>query len=183
MKKIIAIVLCICTLSVLLLTGCTNLKAKEQTFVDCYNSYAKEYFEKPETVIINSITEYVDEKGGSLVVFSYECTTSVGYKEQGRLCMVTSKITLDASLITLHEELSGFAVWLTEHNGKSLDVGFVDKENSLTGDEGELLLMWQAYQAEQTRTNYSINRINKELTGNKAEKKQTFFSDLIDKIF
>ncbi len=183
MKKIIAFVLCICTLSTLLLTGCTDLKAKEQTFVDCYNSYAKEYFENPETVVINDVTEYADELGGSLVVFSYEHTTDVGYKETGTLSMVTSDITLDASLVTVPSDLDTFGYWLTEHNGKTVATGYVDDVYSLPSDPSEIVLLWKYYQAKETRTNYSINRINKELTGNKAEKKQTFFSDLIDKIF
>ena len=183
MKKIIAFVLCICTLSTLLLTGCGSLKEKEQIFVDLYTECAMEYFENPETVVINEITEYADTLGGTMVVFSYEHTTDVGYKETGTLSMVTSDITLDASLVTIPSGLDAFGYWLTEHNGKTVAIGYVDDVDSLPGDLGEIVFLWKNCQAKETRTNYNLNRINDALTGNKPTKKSSGLLGLIDKLF
>ena len=165
MKKTIAFVLCICTLSTLLLTGCGSLKEKEQIFVDLYTECAMEYFENPQTVVINGITEYADTLGGTMVVFSYEHTTDAGYKETGTLSMVTSDITLDASLVTIPSHLNSVGHWLTEHNGKTVAIGYVDDVDSLPGELGEIVFLWKYYQAKKTRTNYNLNRINDALTG------------------
>ena len=81
MKKIIAFVLCICTLSTLLLTGCGSLKEKEQIFVDLYTECAMEYFENPETVVINEITEYGSVAIGKIVCESVKYSGKITASE------------------------------------------------------------------------------------------------------
>ena len=102
MKKVIALLLCVCCVSALLLTSCQGgINEKEHNFVNCYNTYVKDTLENSDTVVIKSVSETVDANGGTLVRFTYEYTTDAGYKTSRSLYMVTNKITIDSSLITL----------------------------------------------------------------------------------
>ena len=165
MKRIVSAILCVCCLSALSLTSCGSLlNEKSQDFVDCYNNYVKATIENSDTVVIERISETVDAKGGTLVYFTYEYTTDVGYKTSRSLYMVTSKITIDASLITLSESReSVYGDAVAKYNGKSVDKGFVaEKIHSYSKDEDmQIISLWRSVQTDRSyETEYDVDKIN-----------------------
>ena len=167
MKKVLAVILLIC-LSVFLLTGCQdifiNSSKKERAFVTCYNNYVKPTLENSDTVVITSVSESVDANGGTLVRFKYEYTTDAGYKTSRSLYLVTSKITIDSSLITLSElNESMYGDKVVKLNGKSVDEGFVAEsiQSYSTNEDMQIISLWKSVQIDRTyATTYDVDMIN-----------------------
>ena len=173
MKKAVALLLCVCGLSALLLTSCQGgpnkqggLNKKEHNFVNCYNTYVKDTLENSDTVVIKRILETVDANGGTLVYFTYEYTTDAGYKTSRSLYIVTNKITIDSSLITLSEfSESMYGDEVVKLNGRSVDKGFVAEKiqpYSNSKDENmQIISLWKNVQSDYLyRTVYDIDVIN-----------------------
>lgn len=165
MKKAFALLLCVCGLSALLLTSCQGgLNKKEHNFVNCYNTYVKNTLENSDTVVIKGISETVDANGGTLVHFTYEYTTDAGYKTSRSLYIVTNKITIDSSLITLSEfSESMYGDEVVKLNGKSVDKGFVAETiQSYSKDKNmQIISLWRSVQSDYSyRTDYDIDVIN-----------------------
>ena len=166
MKKAVALLLCVCGLSALLLTSCQGgLNKKEHNFVNCFNTYVKDTLENSDTVVIKSVSESVDANGGTLVHFTYEYTTDAGYKTSRSLYIVTNKITIDSSLITLSEfNESMYGDDVVKLNGKSVDKGFVAETiQSYSKDESmKIISLWEKVQTDYSyRTTYDVDMINK----------------------
>ena len=166
MKRSVALLLCICCFSALLLTSCNSTisNEKELDFVNCYNTYVKGTYVKSDTAVIKRVDETVDANGGALVHFTYEYTTSGGYKASRSFYMVTSKITIDSSLITLDEdEEILYKDEIFRLNGKSVDTGFVAKDipHNSKDEDIQIIRLWQRVQSGDLYTDaYDVDIIN-----------------------
>lgn len=80
--------------------------------------------------------------------------------------MVTNKITIDSSLITLSEwNESEYGDKVVKFNGKSVDKGFVTENIlSYSNDENvQIISLWRSVQADYSyRTTYDVDMINKQ---------------------
>lgn len=152
--KFVALILCFVFINASCISCDNESSAKksderQQNFIDCYSQYVKPALKNSDTVTIKKISEQVDEKGGTLVHFTYEYTTDAGYRQQDSLYLVTRTITLDATLITLDQYHASYGDDVTNHNGKSASPGFMAKTiSSFWGsDEMEMLSLWKQFQA------------------------------------
>ena len=176
MNRFIKIILCLLC-SVILFFGILSIttilrymqnpNTKEINFINCYNAHIRETIENPETVVITSIEEKTDAHGGTLVCFTYEYITDIGYKTSRKVEIVTKEITIDPSLITLTQGMeSYFAEELAKLNGKSAPVG-TTTENALINvdkDAQQVIILWELLQADSTLSNsneYDLEKINR----------------------
>lgn len=166
--KYLALVLCLIVVSVSCFS-CSNGNApkksdeRQQKFIDCYNTYVKRSLVNSDTVTIKSITEDVDEKGGTLVHFTYEYTTDAGYRQQDSMYLVTSTITLDASLITLTELNQSYGDDIAKYDGKSVPAGFMKEYIWGRSTEEKILDLWRQFQDDSKYADddaYDIDEIN-----------------------
>ncbi len=158
MKKIISFVLCVCCLSVFVLTGCENvLNKNERIFVRYYNFYAKEKIDFP--MVITNITEYVDGWGGTVVYFDCLYENSP-FSHKTTMQMVISNVTFN------YDAWSGMSIIgdARNYNGVFIEAGFVSRSDDANkGDQEIALSYWKRYQGEPTEAEYNLDLINKKI--------------------
>lgn len=145
-----------------------EMSENEKMFVAVYKKYVEQNLENPETIEIVDIEARTDEKGGVAVRFQYKHQTEGGYFVTDSHYVVTSKITIDATLV----ELSGiqeimYGSEVKAYNGQSVDIGFnVEKlvdgfgiSSTSAKKNVEILTLWWAVQSTSTR-DYNLKKIN-----------------------
>ena len=109
-------------------------------------------------------SQQVDKYNCITIAQAIEYATDAGYKTSRSLYMVTNKITIDSSLITLSEfSESMYGDDVVKLNGKSVDKGFVAETiQSYSKDENmQIISLWRNVQSDYPYgTAYDINVIN-----------------------
>ena len=150
---------------IILAASSSQLTKNEKMFVDVYKQFVESTLENPESIEITSVTEYTDENGGVVVNFHYKYKTDVGYTKTDNLYVVTSRITIDASLIEFGMFGSSYYEGLVEkYNGCRVKRGFTTQNTSTltsSSEEIQILSLWMSLQAKSDWDAYDVDAINK----------------------